>query len=68
MKKTVKQSLRHLSLSELNSRLDETQMELAKARLALAVGKLKNTHISLIADKVAVIKTIMREKQFSLKK
>ena len=63
MKKTDKQILRELSLPELSKKLVEVQLNLAKHRLALAVGKLKNTHLTLVTDKIAVIKTIMKEKE-----
>ncbi len=68
MKKTMKQSLRQLGSAELEKKLHQAQLELAKAKLALAVGKLKNTHVRLMADKIAVIKTIKKEKQLNAKK
>ncbi|MBP7700650.1 50S ribosomal protein L29 [Candidatus Woesebacteria bacterium] len=55
-------ALHDKSVEELKVQLDELSVELAKARLQKRAGKLKNTHISLLADDVARIKTVIGNK------
>ena len=65
MKKQDKQALRELSLDKLNEKLTEAQKELVKVRLERASGKVSGQPPRLLADKVAVIKTIIREKELA---
>ncbi len=59
-------ALHDKSVEELKVQLDELSVELAKARLQKRAGKLKNTHISLLADDVARIKTVIGNKSWKL--
>lgn len=63
MKTNDKRQLHSQSVEELNTQLQQAIRDLAKARLEKKAGKLENTRLSLLSDKVAVLKTIMRERQ-----
>ena len=67
MKKQDKQALRELSLAKLQEKLVEAQKKLVEARLAKAAGKHSGKPVSLLADEVAIIKTIIREKELTEK-
>jgi len=62
MKKQDVTALHQLTLEELASKLIEVEKEYQTARLEMAADKRKNTHIRLIRDQVARIKTIITEK------
>lgn len=66
MKSNDIKALHDKSIEELNLQLNETLLLLAKSRLQKRAGKLKNTHISLIADDVARIKTVIGIKSWNL--
>ena len=53
------------TVKELNTQLEELLMLLAKSRLEKAAGKLKNTHIAMLADDVARVKTVLRNKELT---
>ena len=67
MKKQDKQALRELSLTKLKEKLIEAQKKLVSARLAKTAGKHSGKPVSLLADEVAVIKTIIWEKEVTKK-
>ena len=54
------------TVKELNAQLEELLVLLAKSRLEKKAGKLKNTHIALLADDVARIKTVIGNKSWNL--
>ncbi len=55
-------ALHDKTIEELNLQLDELLVLLAKSRLEKKAGKLKNTHIALLADDVARVKTVIGSK------
>ena len=64
MKKKEKESLRAKNSLELAKECRKKEKELVMARLQKAQGKLKDVKtLAKIRDKIAVIKTIIREKQ-----
>ena len=63
MKRQDIAALHQLGLEELATKLNEVEKEYQTAKLEMAAGKRKNTHIRLIRDQVARIKTIMTEKE-----
>jgi len=64
MKKTEKEALRAKSSLELAKECQKREKELVMARLQKSQGKLKDVKIlAKIRDKIAVIKTIIREKE-----
>jgi ribosomal protein L29 len=63
MKTNDIKALHSKSVQELEVQLNELLIELAQKRLQKAAGKLKNTHVSLLADDVARIKTIISAKK-----
>ena len=65
MKKQAKQALREMSLTKLEEKLTEAQKELAGARLKSAVAEHKGKPVFLLADEVAIIKTLIREKELT---
>ena len=56
-------ALHNKTIKELEVQLNELLMLLAKSRLQKKAGKLKNTHIALLADDVARVKTVIRSKK-----
>ena len=56
-------SLHQSTLDELKLKLVGVETEYQTAMLEKSAGKRKNTHIRLIRDQVARIKTIMTEKE-----
>ncbi|MBT4722339.1 50S ribosomal protein L29 [Candidatus Falkowbacteria bacterium] len=56
-------ALHDKTIEELKVQLDELLMLLAKSRLEKKAGKLKNTHIAMLADDVARVKTVIRNKE-----
>ncbi|MCD6225542.1 50S ribosomal protein L29 [bacterium] len=66
MKKKEKQELHQKSIAELRKILGEKSKELVKARVEKEQGKKKDVKIvAKIRDEIAVIKTIIREKELS---
>ena len=64
MKKDKKQELRSQKVIQLNKRLEEINTELAKLKLDLQMGRVKNTNaLSILKNERAVILTIISEKQ-----
>ncbi len=64
MKRKIKDDLRNKSFAELQKEVSEKETELAKGKMDLKVGKIKNTSIlRFMSDYLAVIKTILKEKQ-----
>ena len=56
--------LRKLDITELNDKIAKQKEELLNLRFQLALGQLDNTaHISKIKKSIAVMKTIITEKQ-----
>lgn len=58
-------ALHDKSTKELSVQLEELLMLLAKSRLEKKAGKLKNTHIAMLADDVARVKTVIRNKELA---
>ena len=66
MKGKDKQSLRSKTVVELTTALKEKRDELAKIRMELAMNKVKNVHAtSMLRRDIAIIKTLMREKDLA---
>ena len=64
MKKKDKEALAKLTLKELYRRLEEEVKALAKLRIDKSLGRIKDKcALSKISDKIAVIKTKIREKE-----
>ncbi len=64
MKKKEKQELHHKTISQLKKEIDKKEKEIAKLRLELKAGKLKNVH-QLMGQRhyLAGLKTILKEKE-----
>jgi len=66
MKKNDRQKLREMSLSKLVLELENKQKEKNDVRIKLGLNQLKDTNsLSRLLDEVAVIKTILREKEIA---
>ncbi len=64
MKRKDITALHNLSVAELNKKLQELVMALAKARLEKKANKLSNPRtVSMLSDDIARIKTIMTQKE-----
>ena len=64
MKRKIKDDLRNKSLAELQKEVSEKEAELAKRKMDLKVGKIKNTSVlRFMSDYLAVVKTILKEKK-----
>lgn len=63
MKTNDIKALHNKTIQELEIQLKELLIELAHARLKKAAGKLANTHVALLSDDVARIKTILGMKK-----
>ncbi len=63
MKQNDIRALHDKTVAELQAQLTDLTKELARARLEKKAGRRANTHIVLIADDVARIKTILRKKE-----
>lgn len=63
MKSNDIRALHEKSLPELKAQVEELSKQLAIARLEKKAGRRENTHISLIADDLARVKTVMRQKE-----
>ena len=63
MKQNDIKSLHEKTVAELSAQLSELTKDLARARLEKKAGRRANTHIALIADDVARVKTILRKKE-----
>jgi ribosomal protein L29 len=62
MKKNDIKELHNKTVGELEKQLGALLVELAQARLKKAAGKLKNTHVALLSDDVARVKTVLSMK------
>lgn len=62
MKTNDIKALHDKTIEELNLQLDELSTLLAKSRLEKKAGKLKNTHIAMLADDVARVKSVIGNK------
>jgi ribosomal protein L29 len=66
MKKNDRQKLREMSLGKLVLELENKQKEKNDVRIKLGLNQLKDTNsLSRLLDEVAVIKTILREKELA---
>lgn len=64
MKRNDIKALHDLSLGELNKKLADLTMDVAKAKLEKKVGKLANVRlVSNLGDDIARVKTILQEKE-----
>lgn len=63
MKTNDIKALHNKTTLELETQLNTVLVELAQARLKKAAGKLKNTHVALLSDDVARIKTVLSMKK-----
>jgi len=59
-------ALHDKTIEELNLQLEVLLVLLAKSRLQKRAGKLKNTHICLLADDVARVKSVIGNKSGNL--
>ncbi|MCK9524408.1 MAG: 50S ribosomal protein L29 [Limnochordia bacterium] len=61
--------VRDLSVNELEVKLDELKEELFNLRFQLATGQLDNPmRISVVRKDIARVKTVMRERELSIKR
>ncbi len=58
-------SLHDKSMAELKVELVQVEKEYAQARIKKQAGKLENTHIALIADQIARIKSAIRAQELN---
>lgn len=66
MKRNDIKALHSKSVAELTKQVTELQLELSKKRHEKRVGRVSNTRsISQLADDIARIKTIIREKELT---
>ena len=65
MKSNDIKALHTKTIEELKVQLDDLLLLLATSRLQKRAGKLKNTHLSLLSDDVARVKTVIREKEMA---
>jgi ribosomal protein L29 len=65
MKSNDIKALATKTIDELETQLTTLQEELAQSRLKKSVGKQKNTHLSLLSDDIARIKTSITLKKKS---
>ena len=66
MKKKAKQELHQKTIAQLQKEVTKTEKELAKLRLELRAGKVKNVRsLASQRHRLAVLKTILREKGLS---
>jgi ribosomal protein L29 len=64
MKRNDIKQLQQLSVEELNKKLNELSMSLAKSRLEKKAGRLANPRlVSTLADDLARVKTFLTQKQ-----
>ena len=63
MKQNDIRALQEKTTVELQAQALELSKELARARLELKAGRRQNTHIAMIADDVARVKTVIRKKE-----
>lgn len=64
MKRKDIKALHDLSAGELNKKLTDLTMDVAKAKLEKKVGKLANVRmVSTLGDDIARIKTILHKKE-----
>lgn len=67
MKKKELKDLHSKTKEELQSLMKKTQGELLKSKMEKQAGKLKNTHLPAHKrNDLAVIKTLIKEKEFNL--
>ncbi len=68
MKQQDKEKLQAKSVEELQAEAEKKKKELTEAKFKLSQGKLGNVHLpSKLRKEIAVIKTIMTEKQLDSK-
>jgi ribosomal protein L29 len=66
MKKKEKQELHEKTVTQLQKEVEKTENRLAKLRLELRAGKLKNVRqLMNQRHRLAVLKTIIREKELT---
>jgi ribosomal protein L29 len=56
-------ALHDKSVGELQVMIQELAKQLAQSRLQKKAGKLKNTHLALVSDDIARVKTVLKEKE-----
>jgi len=67
MKRKQITALHDMTLGELNKKLAELTMDVAKAKLEKKVGKLANVRlVSGLGDDIARIKTILHQKEMEV--
>lgn len=65
MKKKEKEELRAKTPAELAAEISKKQSEITKLRMEISLGKIKNTRaVRKLSDELAVLKTILKEKEF----
>ena len=68
MKRNDIKALHELSVSELNKKLIDLSMHLAKSKLEKKVGKLANVRlVTTLGDDIARVKTILSQKEMEAK-
>lgn len=66
MKKKEKQELHQKTIAQLQKEMTKSEKELAKLRLELRAGKLKNVHQFMSRrHQLAALKTILKEKELA---
>lgn len=63
MKQNDIRALQEKTVAELQAQVTEVSKELARARLEKKAGRRQNTHIAMIADDLARVKTVIRKKE-----
>ncbi len=63
MKQNDIRALQEKTIEELKAQVAELSKELARARLEKKAGRRQNTHIALLADDLARVKTVIRKKE-----
>lgn len=63
MKQNDIRALQEKTVAELQVQADQLSKDLARGRLEKKAGRRQNTHIAMIADDLARVKTVIRKKE-----
>lgn len=63
MKQNDIRALQEKTAPELQAQVVELSKDLARARLEKKAGRRQNTHVAMIADDLARVKTVIRKKE-----
>ncbi len=67
MRRNDIKALHEKSITELQAQVVELIKQFAGARLEKKAGRRKNTHIALLADDIARVKTVLKKKELASK-